>query len=122
MESDPKEVITTQKQTEEDQMEQLKEKRDSIKKSLDIQAVESSTKDHIAPDDESDDKTAAGDDLVSIQGQDKAVGKVSSTSQLASMLDKIFLDMKTINRMFTDDQTFNKASTNTISCSCHHIN
>ena len=28
------------------------------------------------------------------------------------MLEKIFLDMKTINRMFTNDQTFNKASTN----------
>ena len=113
MESDPKEVITTQKQTEEDLMEQLKEKGDSIKKSLDIQAVESSTKDHIAPDDESDDKTAAGDDLVSIEEQDKAGGQPSSTSQLGSMLDQIISDMKTNTKKNTDSPAVSKASTNT---------
>ena len=58
---------------------QLNEKGGSIKKSLDIQAVESSIKHPSVPEDISDEESATGN---------KAGEQPSSTSQLASIQDQ----------------------------------
>ena len=84
---------------------QLNEKGGSIKKSLDIQAVESFLANIIV-----------FLKIYLIRNHQLVIKQVneqpSSTSQLASMLDQISLDMNTNTKKIKDNQPVNQASTN----------